>query len=207
MKTGKKSRARGGTDRAGFTLIEILLALVVLTVGLCGLLALFPVGIRSNKESTEDTMAALVAESVFQSVVRGMRESNGSSVTFKHDGLPSGTYTATLPAGLGGKLWYPTQGSVGTDPSGQVFLLGRAGDAITGSILDITDQSVPPPQVKDPSESYTQYSFDVEFTRVQTGGLFQVVVRVYRNYEPVALGVNQKHPRQVRMFGAHIATP
>lgn len=197
--------SRSGSS--GFTLIEILLALVVLTVGLCGLLALFPVGIKSNKESTEDTMAAMVAESAYQSIVRGMRESNGLVVTFKHDGLPAGTYTATLPVVVGARLWYPTQGPPGTDPSGQVFLLGQNGDAITNSILDITDQTVPPPQMKDPSESYRQYSYDVEFTRQQAGGLFQLVIRVYRNYEPVALGANQKHPREVRRFGAHVVTP
>ena len=37
----------------GFTILEILLAVVILTVGLLGLLAVFPVAMRSGKQAVD----------------------------------------------------------------------------------------------------------------------------------------------------------
>ena len=41
----------------GFTILEILLAVVILTVGLLGLLAVFPVAMRTGKQAVETTNA------------------------------------------------------------------------------------------------------------------------------------------------------
>ncbi len=46
---------------AGFTLVEILLALLILSVGLLGVLALFPLGIDAARVSVETTRAATIA--------------------------------------------------------------------------------------------------------------------------------------------------
>lgn len=46
---------------AGFTLVEILLALLILAVGLLGVLALFPLGIDAARRSVESTRAATIA--------------------------------------------------------------------------------------------------------------------------------------------------
>ncbi|MCK4300293.1 MAG: prepilin-type N-terminal cleavage/methylation domain-containing protein [Planctomycetes bacterium] len=46
---------------AGFTLVEILLALLILAVGLLGVLALFPLGIDAARVSAETTRAAIIA--------------------------------------------------------------------------------------------------------------------------------------------------
>jgi len=80
----------------GLTLIEILIAIIVLMVGLVGILALFPVGIHSTKETEEDSNAAIVADSVGQALQAGMRMptiiKSGSNdimqVRISHDGLP-----------------------------------------------------------------------------------------------------------------------
>lgn len=46
---------------AGFTLVEILLALLILAVGMMGVLALFPLGIDAARSSVESTRAATIA--------------------------------------------------------------------------------------------------------------------------------------------------
>ncbi len=87
--------ARRAHSRRGLTLIEILIALIILMVGLVGIFALFPVGIKSTQESVEDTTAALLAESFHHALIAAMRTSrpaNGVAdevpVVMCHDGLP-----------------------------------------------------------------------------------------------------------------------
>ena len=48
----------------GLTLIEILLALLVMVLGLLGILAVFPPTLQSSRESVEETTAAILAESI-----------------------------------------------------------------------------------------------------------------------------------------------
>lgn len=48
----------------GLTLIEILLALLVMVLGVLGILAVFPHGLQSSRESVEETYAAILSESV-----------------------------------------------------------------------------------------------------------------------------------------------
>jgi type II secretory pathway pseudopilin PulG len=52
----------------GLTLIEILLALVVMMLGLVGILALFPTGLKQGKEAVERTQAALMTESLSEAI-------------------------------------------------------------------------------------------------------------------------------------------
>lgn len=181
---GTLNRRRG---ERGFTLIEILLALIVLMVGLVGIMALFPVGIKSTKESAEDTMSALVAESVYQAIVRGMRSPTsvvGAVTTFNvfHDGLPNGVVAVTVQDvpnwGQPNGVVYPAVNSsykLGSSPSGA--------DKIKIALDDITNTAVPVNQIKDPSESYRQYSFQFDVRRVvDPAPLFEFQIRVFRNF-------------------------
>lgn len=58
----------GHNDKRGFTLIEIALALLVASIGLVGLFALFPAGISMNKLAVDETQAALFADQVMNGV-------------------------------------------------------------------------------------------------------------------------------------------
>lgn len=81
-------------NNKGLTLIEILIAIVVLMIGLVGILALFPTGLKSAKETEEDSHAAIMADSICQALQAAMRmptvdPSTGDSlVKMSHDGLP-----------------------------------------------------------------------------------------------------------------------
>lgn len=52
----------------GFTLIEIALALLVASVGMLGVLGLFPAGVQMSKASYDETQAALFADQVMNGI-------------------------------------------------------------------------------------------------------------------------------------------
>jgi prepilin-type N-terminal cleavage/methylation domain-containing protein len=77
---------------SGFTIVEILIALVVLSVGLLGILAVFPAGIRKTAEIVQETTAATIAESVRSSVELGLhkgrvREGNDIGFVYLGEGV------------------------------------------------------------------------------------------------------------------------
>ena len=55
-------------QRAGFTLMEVNAALVIVAVGLMGLLALFPVGLHQGDAATADTTEAAFADMVLNAM-------------------------------------------------------------------------------------------------------------------------------------------
>lgn len=86
--------------RQGFTILEILIAIVVLVLGIMGIIALFPTAIESGNKTVEDSYAAAITQSVVDSITVGLRESRyqtssstatpGFSYTyfvFNHDGV------------------------------------------------------------------------------------------------------------------------
>ena len=90
--------SRRRLSRAGFTILEILIAIVVLVLGITGIIALFPTAIESGNKTVEDSYAAAITQSVVDAITVGIRESRyavkppGSPVTytyfiFNHDGV------------------------------------------------------------------------------------------------------------------------
>lgn len=57
-------------DNKGFTLLEIIIALAILTIGLVGVLALFPAGLRASKRAGDFTSATLAAQQVMETIKR-----------------------------------------------------------------------------------------------------------------------------------------
>jgi len=82
---------------AGFTLLEILIAIVILVVGITGIVALFPTAIKSGNQTIVDSYASIITQSVIDAITVGMREAryrfkdvNGESwdyFIFDHDGI------------------------------------------------------------------------------------------------------------------------
>ena len=90
--------------REGLTLIEILLSLIVLTLGVLGILSIFPVAMQMSKESVEATQNLRVAGS-------GVQIHN-----FEHCVVVS--HQPTLPSRLTlSRFWASTANSIGSSRS------------------------------------------------------------------------------------------
>src|SRR2546423_14926561 len=61
----------GGYRRAAFSLLEVVIALGLITVGIVGVLAVFPTALQTAHSAQDETRAAHVAQSVFGSLVAG----------------------------------------------------------------------------------------------------------------------------------------
>lgn len=101
------TRLRRQAHRAGFTILEILIAIVVLVLGIMGIIALFPTAIDSGNRTVEDSYAAAITQSVVDAVTVGLRESRyqytaGSTVytyfVFNHDGVIDQVPSPTVAA-------------------------------------------------------------------------------------------------------------
>ncbi|MFQ5653600.1 MAG: prepilin-type N-terminal cleavage/methylation domain-containing protein [Planctomycetota bacterium] len=80
--------------KAGFTILEIMIAVAILVIGLLGILALFPVAIHTGKLTIQDTNAVLIAQSVEQAIREGLQHRKGQTkdgkwtfFLFQHDGV------------------------------------------------------------------------------------------------------------------------
>lgn len=178
-------RKRAGAR--GMTLIEILLALIVMALGVLGILALFPPAMESAKASMEETNAALVGESVAQALTNSMRlgvfdlTKKETVITLTHD-LQAGSlkmkYQFTLPKITGtNPSWYhypsspnPSTGTPDTGavqaanykPEEDVRLFQLGGD---GWVYETT-QNVQ--KTNDPTDSYAQFAFSFDVRKVYT---------------------------------------
>jgi len=61
----------GGYRRSAFSLLEVVIALGLITVGIVGVLAVFPTALQTAHSAQDETRAAHVAQSVFGSLVAG----------------------------------------------------------------------------------------------------------------------------------------
>ncbi|NQU39667.1 MAG: prepilin-type N-terminal cleavage/methylation domain-containing protein [Lentisphaerae bacterium] len=59
---------RAHNQQSGFSLIEVTLALVVVSVGLLGIFHLFPAGLRASADATAETRCGQFADEVFNQI-------------------------------------------------------------------------------------------------------------------------------------------
>jgi type II secretory pathway pseudopilin PulG len=80
----------------GFTILEILIATAILTLGLVGILAIFPIAIDNGKKVMERSTAVTIAKSVAEAIRSGIRnqkrtvyggEETYTYFIFNHDGV------------------------------------------------------------------------------------------------------------------------
>lgn len=203
---------------SGFTLVEILIALILLMVGIVGILSIFPVGIKNVSDSVEDSTAANLGQSLYSAMTEAMRRPNATGrIVLAHDGLASvgpQVYTFDLPPAIGVPALHPPPGA-GTDPTLQTFQLGM--DPRTNAVL--ADIQTPPGWSAggDPSEPLRQYSFQFEVQKppealVPMGAgapaavpLYQFRFIIYRQYEATVVPPGDVHPNLVKEFTTLIA--
>jgi type II secretory pathway pseudopilin PulG len=174
--------------RRGVTLIEILLALIVMVLGFCGILALFPPALQSSTESVEETNAAILGESVAHALTNAIRfaqyntTTQAQEVTLTHDLKAGGTavrYKFTLPKLVpaadptqGWKHYPGTVSPASPDPGGaprsdgimenedRLFYLG--GDNWSAATVQAVHDT------NDPTDAYRQFAFCFDVRKVNT---------------------------------------
>ena len=99
--SGRRARTRS------FSLLEVVIALGVITVGIVGILAVFPTALQTGHSAQDETRAAHIAQSVFGSLVAG------ASSQFSNVQLPLYPSPSPVPTPLSINL---TTGS-GTTPA------------------------------------------------------------------------------------------
>jgi type IV pilus assembly protein PilV len=80
-------------DQSGFTLIEVMIAVVILAAGILALATMQIVSIRSNAFSTEMTYATMLAQSQFEQ----FRNMNYDSVVTDSDVIPATETSKGIP--------------------------------------------------------------------------------------------------------------
>ena len=76
------SLSRSGHFQTGFSLVEIVLAIGIISFAIVAIMGMFPVALRSAQESQRETRAALIAQDIY---------SNIGSVTGTNRTIPIGT--------------------------------------------------------------------------------------------------------------------
>jgi prepilin-type N-terminal cleavage/methylation domain-containing protein len=57
-----------GRTQAGFSLVEIMLALAIMAVGLIAIIGLIPQGVKSSRDAADNTLAATIAHDILNSI-------------------------------------------------------------------------------------------------------------------------------------------
>lgn len=112
------------SDKSGFSLIEIILAIGIISFALVGILGLFPVAVNAATNSQRETQAALIARTIFdqlearsESAIRKISVTDdfddespspvtvnlnkggvGEPIEFDADGIPMASSTSPQPA-------------------------------------------------------------------------------------------------------------
>jgi uncharacterized protein (TIGR02598 family) len=60
-----RNRFRNGD---GFTLVEVMLALAIVSIGLIAILGLLPTGLRSARDAADNTISATIVQDVFNTI-------------------------------------------------------------------------------------------------------------------------------------------
>jgi prepilin-type N-terminal cleavage/methylation domain-containing protein len=170
------------THRDGITLVEVLVAMVILAVGMVGILAVFSQGIDSGRSSAEETRAAMAAESFKHALTAACK--NAEWATVAHGG--KGGHTITLVHDL----------DDGSGARGRIPLLLPASEAwryppLKACEVSKTWAGAPPANPAEPQKDAAfsvggdfQISFDAR--PAGSDSLFEFCVHVMRRRELVA---------------------
>ena len=135
------------TDQSGFSLLEVMFAMVILAVGMLAVLASLGIAIGANETSQEDMFARQIASEAMESIFNARNTSQIGFSAINNTGTPGGIF---LPGALSPKCAGP-DGILGTAddvacltaagvpcPNGGVECLTEPGpDGILGTADDV----------------------------------------------------------------------
>jgi len=75
------------TNRLGFTLVEVMLALAIVSIGLIAILGLLPTGLRSARDAADNTISATIVQDIFNSI-RTNQSNQFTNVSLSGFGFP-----------------------------------------------------------------------------------------------------------------------
>lgn len=91
------ARRASRADSAGFTLVEMLLAIFILGIGVISIAALFPAGIALQRQAADDVIGPIVAKNAFASIRAKLSQDDFGS--FQDFGVAPSYILAQGPAG------------------------------------------------------------------------------------------------------------
>jgi uncharacterized protein (TIGR02598 family) len=80
----------------GFTLVEVMLALAIVSIGLIAILGLLPTGLRSARDAADNTISATIVQDVFSAI----RTNQFTTVDLSTFGFPQVVGQPTAPYNL-----------------------------------------------------------------------------------------------------------
>lgn len=125
-----RKQSRKGSEASGFTLIEVLLAMVILAIGMAGLLPMILIAMNNNTATRQDAQAVLLAESVVDTIAS--RPANTDATFSVTDCRPSslgGAQNFTVKSAVGGATVVPVSSS-SMYPAGSIDF-SQAASAVT----------------------------------------------------------------------------
>lgn len=177
------TRPRLMSGRRGFSLIEVLIAVVVLALGLLGVGAVFPVVIRSQRQS-QDVIMGKVASRAATAYILGRKDLVASLRELAYDSMDNNK--PEDPPVYEASPWHTWKSSGGTlDPAtGLIELPNPDPDFSTTKIyIPVADRLFPS---ADTENLDPQYVWDIALRRKKEGGA-QVVVFTRRIDSQIAI--------------------
>ena len=169
---------------AGFTLVEILLALLILSVGLMGVLALFPLGIDAARISVESTRSATISRAA-KAALLTENDSTGSPFDRIVEDVRTGNYYGPWHLPYHDRVYDP---GLGVSPGPPVVSA-----AVPGGDPSLADYSWSI-TVAYPYRLPTRYGWPA---MEQASNMFVVQVTVYRRYAVSAGTADVEHDSYV----------
>lgn len=107
-----RKQLRKGSEASGFTLIEVLLAMVILAIGMAGLLPMILISMNNNTATRQDAQAVLLAEKVIDTIASQPANSDATftMVDCRPGGI-GGAQTFTVNSAAGGATVVPVSSS------------------------------------------------------------------------------------------------
>ncbi|MHC4607612.1 MAG: type IV pilus modification PilV family protein [Planctomycetota bacterium] len=78
--TGRKPKAESPTSSYGFTLIEVLVAIMIFAIAVAAILPLFAVGTAAHRRGIDQTETALLADRVFAKLQAGLHSKKPKNI-------------------------------------------------------------------------------------------------------------------------------